>query len=139
MPSVDSSALYPFGFGQSYTTSEYSNLRISADAVNAAGEVIVRVEVKNTGTRAGDEVVQMYVKCLTSAVERSKKELRGFQSIPLRPNKTRTVWLPLKGTDLTYWHGGNQGFVVKPDRLRIVLGASPADVPLEKTIKVKEK
>ena len=54
--------LYPFGFGLSYTTFEYSNLRTSADSVNAAGEVVVSVDVKNTGTRAGDEVVQMYVK-----------------------------------------------------------------------------
>ena len=75
--------LYPFGFGLSYTTFEYSNLRTSADSVNAAGEIVVSVDVKNTGSRAGDEVAQMYVKHLDSAVERPLKELRGFQQIAL--------------------------------------------------------
>jgi beta-glucosidase len=131
--------LYPFGFGLSYSTFEYSNLRTSADSLNAAGEVVVSVDVRNTGTRAGDEVVQMYVKHLDSAVERPIKELRGFQRLPLRPNEKRTVRLPLKGTDLTYWDAGKQSFVVEPGRLSIVLGASSADVRLEKTIEVKEK
>jgi beta-glucosidase len=131
--------LYPFGFGLSYTTFEYSNLRTSADSVSAAGQVVVSVDVKNTGTRAGDEVVQMYVKRLNSAVERPLKELRGFQRIPLRPNEARTVRLPLAGTDLAYWDAGKQSFVVEPGRLRIMLGASSADVRLEKTIEVREK
>jgi beta-glucosidase len=131
--------LYPFGFGLSYTTFEYSNLRTSADSVNAEGEVVVSVDVRNTGTRAGDEVVQMYVKHLDSVVDRPIKELRGFQRIPLRANETRTVCLTLKGTDLTYWDAGKQSFVVEPGRLSIMLGASSADVRLEKTIEVKER
>jgi beta-glucosidase len=129
--------LYPFGFGLSYTTFEYSNLRTSADSVNAAGEVTVSVDVKNTGTRAGDEVVQMYVKHLDSAVERPIKELRGFQRVALQPNEIKTVKLPLKGSDLTYWDAGKQAFVVEPGRLSIMLGGSSADVRLEKTIEVK--
>jgi beta-glucosidase len=128
--------LYPFGFGLSYTTFEYSNLRTSADSVNAAGEMAVSVDVKNTGTRAGDEVVQMYVKHLDSAVERPIKELRGFERITLRPNETRTVRLPLKGTDLTYWDAAKHSFVVEPGRVSIMLGASSADARLEKTIEV---
>jgi beta-glucosidase len=107
--------------------------------MTAAGEVVVSVDVKNTGTRAGDEVLQMYVTRLNSAVERPIKELRGFQRIPLRPNEARTVRLPLKGTDLTYWDAGKRSFVVEPGRLSIMLGASSADVRLEKTIEVKEK
>jgi len=130
--------LYPFGFGLSYTTFEYSNLRTSADSVNAAAEVVVSVDVKNTGSRAGDEVVQMYVKRLDSAVERPIKELRGFQRIPLRPNETRTVRLPLKGTDLTYWDAGKHSFVVEPGSVSIMLGASSADARLEKTISVTQ-
>ena len=130
--------LYPFGFGLSYTTFEYSNLRTSADAVNAAGEAAVSVDVKNTGTRAGDEVVQMYVKRLNSAVERPIKELRGFQRITLQPNETRTVRLPLKATDLTFWDAGKQSFVVEPGSVGIMLGASSADVRIEKTISVTQ-
>ncbi len=131
--------LYPFGFGLSYTTFEYSNLRTSAETVNASGEVMVSVDVRNTGTRAGGEVVQMYVKHLDSAVERPIKELRGFARVPLQPGQTRTIQLPLKGTDLTYWDAGKHSFVVEPGRLDIMLGASSADVRLRKTIEVSDK
>jgi beta-glucosidase len=113
---------YPFGFGLSYTTF-----------------VAVSVDVKNTGTRAGDEVVQLYVTHLNSAVARPVKELRGFQRIALRPNETRTVRLPLKGTDLTYWDADKRSFVVEPGRVSIMLGASSTDARLEKTVEVKEK
>ena len=131
--------MYPFGFGLSYTTFEYSNLRTSANSVNAAGEAIVSADVKNTGARAGDEVVQMYVKHLDSAVERPIKELRGFEGITLQPNETRTVRLQLKGTDLTYWDAAKHSFVVEPGRIDVMLGASSADVRLEKTIEVTQK
>jgi beta-glucosidase len=130
--------LYPFGFGLSYTTFEYSNLRTSADSVNAAGEVAVSVDVKNTGTRAGDEVVQLYVKRANSAVARPIEELRGFERITLRPNETRTVRLPLKGTDLTYWDADKRSFVVEPGRISIMLSASSADTRIEKTISVTQ-
>jgi len=128
--------LYPFGFGLSYTTFEYSNLRTSADSVNAAGEVVVSVDVRNTGTRAGDEVVQMYVKRVHSAVERPIKELRGFERVTLRPNETRTVRLRMKGTDLTYWDAARHSFVVEPGAVGIMVGSSSADARLEKTISV---
>jgi beta-glucosidase len=130
--------LYPFGFGLSYTSFAYSNLRTSADAVSAGGEVGVSVDVKNTGTRAGDEVVQMYVKHLNSAVERPIKELRGFQRITLQPNETKTVRLPLKGTDLTYWDAAKHSFVVEPGSVSVMLGGSSADARLEKTISVTQ-
>ena len=83
--------LYPFGFGLSYTTFEYANLRTSADSVKGTGEITVSVDIKNTGKRAGDEVVQMYVKHLESAVERPIKELRGFQRITLQPGEKKTA------------------------------------------------
>ena len=130
--------LYPFGFGLSYTTFAYSNLRTSAETVNGAGAVEVSVDVKNTGTRAGDEVVQMYVKFANSAVERPIKELRGFERIALAPNETKTVRLPLKGTDLTYWDAAKHSFVVEAGSGGIMVGGSSADVRVEKTIGVKE-
>jgi beta-glucosidase len=129
---------YPFGFGLSYTTFEYSNLHTSANAVSAAGEVAVSVDVKNTGTRAGDEVVQMYVKHLNSAVERPIKELRGFQRVTLQPNETKTVRLRLKGTDLTYWDAAKHSFVVEPGSVSVTLGGSSADARVEKTISVMQ-
>jgi beta-glucosidase len=97
------------------------------------------VDIKNTWTRAGDEVVQLYAKHLNSAIERPIKELRGFQRITLQPNETRTVQLTLRGTDLTYWDVGKHSFVVEPGSVRLMLGNSSADVRLEKTIVVREK
>ncbi len=98
-------------------------LRTSAGSLNGAGEIVVSVVVKNTGTRAGDEVVQMYVKHIGSAVERPMKELRGFQRIAIEPNETRTVQLPLKKTGLTYWDAGTHSFVVEPGTVSIMVGA----------------
>jgi beta-glucosidase len=129
--------LYPFGFGLSYTTFQYSNLRTSSDTVNGTGEITVSVDVKNTGTRAGDEVVQVYVKHLDSAVERPIQELRGFDRVTLQPNETRTVKLPLKGKEMTYWDAGKQSFVVEPGKLRVMVGASSANAKLETTVGIK--
>jgi len=131
--------LYPFGFGLSYTTFAYSGLRTSADSLDAAGQITVSIDVRNTGKRAGDEVVQMYVKHLDSAVERPIKELRGFKRIPLKPGEMQTVRFPLKGTDLTYWNAERHAFVVEPGQVGITVGPSSADVRLQRTIEVKEK
>ena len=130
--------LYPFGFGLSYTTFEYSNLRTSADSVNAASGVAVSVDVKNTGDRGGDEVVQLYVKHVNSAVERPIKELRGFQRVTLAPNEKKTVRLPLKAADLTYWDAGKHSYVVEPGTVSIMVGGSSADTRIERTIAVTE-
>jgi beta-glucosidase len=131
--------LYPFGFGLSYTNLEYSNLRTSSDSINPTGEIIVSVDVKNTGTRAGDEVAQVYVKHLDSAVERPIRELREFQRIPLQPGESRTVKFPLVATGPTYWDPGKQSFVGEPGHVKIMVGPSSADVRLENTIEVRGK
>ena len=119
-----------FGFGLSYATFEYSNLRSSAEPVS--------VDVKNRGTRASDQVVQLYVARVDSAGERPIKELLGFERIALRPNQTRTVRLPWKGACLTYWDAGKQSFVVEPGSVRTMLGGSSAGVRLEQTTEVKK-
>ena len=129
-------ALYPFGFGLSYTTFEYCNLRTSADSVRGAGEITVSVDIKNTGKRTGDEVVQMYVKHLDSAVERPIRELRGFLRITLQPGETKTVRMPLRGNELTYWDAATHSFVVEPGKAAIMVGPSSAEVKLEKTVAV---
>ena len=85
--------LYPFGYGLSYTSFDYSNLRTSASRLALDGEITVTVDVTNTGARAGDEVVQMYVRHPDSRVSRPLRELRGFQRVSLRPGETRRVEL----------------------------------------------
>ena len=127
---------YPFGFGLSYTTFEYANLKTSADTVVGTGDFTVSVDVKNTGKRAGDEVVQLYVKYQGSAVERPIKQLRGFQRITLQPNETRTVRLPLNAGHLSYWDAEKRRFVVEAGKIDILVGASSADIKLQRTVSV---
>ncbi len=128
--------LYPFGFGLSYTTFAYSNLRLSAEHLPADGELTVSLDVTNTGDRAGDEVVQLYVKHLHSAVEWPKKELKGFKRITLQPGETQTVTFPLKAASLAYWEVERQRWVVEPGTVQLMLGSSSADTRLDAIVRV---
>ncbi len=128
--------LYPFGYGLSYTTFRYANLRTSAAVLRAGGEVTVSVDVTNTGKRKGDEVVQLYVKHFNSAVGRPIKELKGFRRVTLLPGQTRSVALPLKAETLAYWDMARQRWEVEADQVKVMMGGSSADVKLEKTVAV---
>ncbi len=96
--------LYPFGFGLSYTTFAYKNIRTSAESMAKDGSVTVSVDVTNTGTRAGDEVVQLYVRHEGSSVERPKQDLRGYSRVSLAPGETKTVTMPVAAKSLAYWN-----------------------------------
>jgi beta-glucosidase len=128
--------LFPFGYGLSYTTFQYAKLQTSAARVRANGEIVVSVNVTNTGKRKGDEVVQLYVKHLNSKVDRPLKELKGFQRVTLAPGETRTVRLPLKAQALAYWDAAKKAWTVEPDQVKLTIGASSADVKLDKTIDI---
>jgi beta-glucosidase len=129
-------ALYPFGYGLSYTTFAYSNLRTSSEQLKSDGEIKVSVDVRNTGSRAGDEVVQMYVAHVNSKVERPIEELKGFQRIALQPGETRTVRMPLKTSALAYWNSIKGAFEVEPDQVNIRVGSSSADIKLQQVVSV---
>ncbi|MBN1873381.1 MAG: fibronectin type III-like domain-contianing protein, partial [Anaerolineae bacterium] len=129
--------LYPFGFGLSYTTFAYSNLRLSAGHLAPDGEIAVSVDVTNTGDRAGDEVVQLYVRHLHSTVERPKKELKGFKRITLQPGETQTVTLPLKAASLAYWDVDLRAWNVEAGKVRLLAGASSTDIKLMADIVVE--
>jgi beta-glucosidase len=131
--------LYPFGFGLSYTTFEYSNLKAGSAVLAKDGSVTVSVDVTNTGRRAGDEVVQMYVSHLDSQVPRPLKELRGFRRVTLEPGETRTVELPLKGKDLAYWDMAKHEWVVEGDQIEISVGGSSAADSLKTKVRVEEQ
>ena len=92
--------LYPFGYGLSYTTFNYSNLKTSTGTLGKDGTVTVSVDVQNSGKVAGEEVVQLYVKHLQSKVERPLRELRGFRRVAIQPGQTRTVELALPANSL---------------------------------------
>jgi beta-glucosidase len=128
--------LYVFGFGLSYTTFEYSNLKTSSPTLAKDGTLTVSVDVKNTGARAGDEVVQLYVKHEQSALEHPAEELRGFERVALQPGQTRTVEMPLTGSSLGYWDATAHGFVVEPGKLELRVGASSADIRLKTAVSI---
>lgn len=123
--------LYTFGYGLSYTTFRYSNLRLSEKRLPLNGEVTVRVDVTNTGRRDGDEVIQMYVAHENSTVARPREELKGFQRISLAKGERRTVSFDLAASDLAYWDEMSGSWKVESDRVRIRVGASSSDIRQE--------
>ena len=128
--------LYPFGYGLSYTTFAYSRLRTSAEALNANGSIAVSVDVKNTGKRAGDEVVQLYVKHIGSVLDRPGKELRGFERVSLKPGETKTVTLQLPASRLAYWNTVTKSWMLEYDKVQLLVGPSSADTELKRAINV---
>ena len=128
--------LYPFGDGLSYTTFAYRNLRTSSARLRAADTLIVRVDVTNTGRRAGDEVAQLYVRHLGSRVERPIEDLRGFRRITLKPGETRTVEFALPASSLAYWSPDTHRWVVEQEPVVLAVGASSADIRLRRRIQV---
>jgi beta-glucosidase len=128
--------LYPFGYGLSYTSFVYKNLRTSAETLAVRDTVSVRVDVTNTGKRAGDEVVQLYVRHLGSSVARPREDLRGYRRIRLRVGETRTVVFALPASTLAYWSPEAHRWVVEAEPVEIAVGASSADIRLRRTIRV---
>jgi beta-glucosidase len=127
------SPLYPFGFGLSYTTFGYRNLR----ARTAPGDtLLVRVDVTNSGPRAGEEVAQLYVRHLGSKVERPLLDLRGFRRVALQPGEARTVQFALPIASLAYWDAQTHGWVVEPEQVEIGVGSSSADIKLRQVVSV---
>ena len=133
---VNGDPLFPFGHGLSYTTFKYSGIKLSADKIKADGQVNVSVDVTNSGKRAGDEVVQLYVHEEKSSVKVPVKELRGFQRISLQPGEKQTVAFTLPAAKLAIWDETTHGFVVEPGAFDVMVGASSADIRLKDQINV---
>jgi beta-glucosidase len=128
--------LYPFGHGLSYTTFGYRNLRTAGSPRSERDTVKVQVDVTNTGTRTGDEVVQLYVQHVGSTVSRPMKELKAFQRVTLAPGQTRRVALRLPVSSLRYWNVDQHRWVLEADSVRLNVGASSTDTRLSRTIVV---
>jgi beta-glucosidase len=129
---------YPFGYGLGYTTFTCANLRTSADTLRANATLEVSVDVANTGRRAGDEVVQLYVGYPESKVERPRKQLRGFARVAVAAGETKTVTIKLPAADLAYWNVARHAWVVEPGKVEVMVGSSSADsdLRLRKTVTV---
>jgi beta-glucosidase len=128
--------LFPFGYGLSYTTFEYSSLRIDPASIDPAGSVAVRCTITNTGARAGDEVVQLYLRDVLASVARPIIELRGFQRVHLAPGESREVAFQLGRDDLKMLDRDLQS-MVEPGVFRVLIGASSNDIRLRGEFAVK--
>ena len=124
-------ALYPFGYGLSYTTFKYSNLVVTPNKQKATGNIEVSVDVTNTGSRKGDEVVQLYFKQETSSVTVYESQLRGFERITLAPNETKTVHFTLTPRDISLLDK-NMKRVVEPGAFDVLIGSSSEDIRVSK-------
>lgn len=131
-------ALYPFGYGLSYTTFAYSNLTISPQQQGVQGEINVSCKVKNTGKLKGDEVVQLYLRDEVSSVTTYTKVLRGFERITLQPGEEKEVHFKLRPQDLGLWDN-NMNFRVEPGSFKVMVGASSTDIKLEGQFNIVHK
>lgn len=122
-----STPLYAFGHGLSYTRFSYSDLRLSETEVSPTGSVTVSVRVTNTGDRAGEEVVQLYVSDPIASVTRPVKQLKGFARAALQPGETKTVRFDLDVRHLAFYNADMQ-FVVEPGEIGVLIGASSEDI-----------
>lgn len=130
-------ALYYFGHGLSYTTFKYSNLRLSAQNISPTDSIVVSCDITNTGQRAGDEVVQLYIQDVLSSVTTYEKNLRGFERVHLKPGETRTLSFVIKPEHLQLINEQYQ-HVVEPGDFKVMMGASSEDIRLEDTFTVIE-
>ena len=133
---VNGAPLFPFGHGLSYTSFQYSSLKLSADQLKPDGLVTVSLDITNSGTRAGDEVPQLYVHQEQCPVKRPLKELRGFQRIHLQPGETKAVTFPLPAAKLAYWDETTHGFMVRPGIFDVMVGASSGDIRAQGRVEV---
>ena len=129
----DITPLYSFGYGLSYTTFRFDNLRLENPTIRKNETTKVQVEVTNTGNRAGSEVVQMYIRDRISSVTRPVKELKGFKKIWLGPNESKTVVLDILPEHLAFTNIDKK-YVVEPGDFQIMVGNSSLDRDLAKTV-----
>ncbi|HEU5236719.1 MAG TPA: glycoside hydrolase family 3 N-terminal domain-containing protein [Pyrinomonadaceae bacterium] len=134
----DVSPLFAFGYGLSYTTFSFLNVRLEKKKIKRNGSTRVLVDVANTGKRAGAEVVQMYIRDLVSSVTRPIKELKGFQKVWLQPGETKTVALDITPESLAFYDI-HMKYVVEPGDFEIMIGNSSRDEDLQKVILKVEK
>ena len=126
-------ALYPFGYGLSYTSFEYNNMSID----RKDDTITVSMTVKNTGKYKGDEVVQLYVNDVKSSVKRPIKQLVGFDRVSLKVGEAKTISFEVSKDKLMFWDEESNQWVFEAGKFEFMLGASSSDIRLNKTFKIK--
>jgi beta-glucosidase len=130
--------LFAFGFGLSYTTFEYSNLQTKMDKNGDSGKITVKVDIKNTGNKDGEEVPQVYVSHINSKVERPISELKGFSRVSIKAGQTKTVEISVNVADLAYWNVEQHKFVVENDDIMLKVGSSSDNIKLTKKVSLSK-
>jgi beta-glucosidase len=120
--------LFAFGHGLSYTTFEYGKVTSDKESMSPSDQITFSVKVKNTGTRAGEEVVQLYISDLKSSVPRPVKELKGFEKIALQPNEEKTVTFTIDKSALSYFDAAKHDWVAEPGDFTALVGAASDDI-----------
>jgi len=119
--------LFPFGYGLSYTQFKFTNLQLSAPRIRPDGSLTATVELENTGQRAGDEVVQLYIRDVAASITRPVKELKAFQRITLQPGEKKRVEFKLTSRDLGFYNR-EMRFVVEPGEFRVMVGPNSVEL-----------
>ncbi|MEW5784017.1 MAG: glycoside hydrolase family 3 C-terminal domain-containing protein [Bacillota bacterium] len=122
--------LFPFGFGLSYTTFEYSNLKLNRDTISDHDVLQVGLSVKNSGPRAGREIVQLYLRDETASRVRPDKELKAFAKVALEPGETKTVQFSLTGRDFAFYDAAGRNWIIETGWFEILIGSSSTDLKL---------
>ena len=119
---ISSAPLYPFGYGLSYTTFKFSNLRLSSDHIGSGESTEVQVDVTNTGSIAGDAVAQVYIHQRAGSASRPVRQLKGFSRVALKPGETQTLRFPLGKDELSFWSPQTKAWAVEPGTFDVWAG-----------------
>jgi beta-glucosidase len=130
--------LFPFGFGLSYTSFAYDNLRLSTDSIQSGERLIISVDVTNTGQHAGQEIVQLYVQDAIATLSRPLKELKGFAKVALAPGESKTVSLSLDQTALAYWDDAKHAWIAEAGEFVALVGSSSQDIRAQATFRLTD-
>ncbi|MGJ8593803.1 MAG: beta-glucosidase BglX [Aquaticitalea sp.] len=133
---VKNEPLYPFGYGLSYTTFDYSNLKLSSNQINSDGSIEVSVDIKNSGNFDGKEVVQLYIRDLVGSVTRPVKELKGFQKVTINKGETKKVTFKVTVDDLKFYNS-NLEFVAEPGKFEVFVGTN-SDTTMKADFELKQ-
>ncbi|MDP4189736.1 MAG: fibronectin type III-like domain-contianing protein, partial [Bacteroidota bacterium] len=123
---VSNDMLFPFGFGLSYTSYQYSDMRLSSPALNADGSIMASITVTNTGKRDGDEIVQMYLQDVVGSISRPVKELKGFKRIHLNAGESKQVNFTIT-SDLLKFYNDKLQLIAEPGEFRVMIGPDSED------------
>lgn len=129
--------LFPFGHGLSYTQFTYSSLSIQPGSIHPGDKITVNVTVTNSGTRAGTETVQLYIRDVSSTLLRPVKELRGFTRITLQPGTSGVALMELGEEDLAFYDDGAKKWTLEPGEFEFMVGASSSDIRLRQTVSIQ--